>query len=317
MRSNKINKLNSIIVVPKKIIIRLVNIFKYRIRQLRRKATHYNLHVYPNLYRPASEPFISGDTFRKHSNHIFDETQGFDPLKVKKNHIVFLKSDLIELFFNYFHPKIQEPYILLTHNSDLIFTSEYKKYKDELIIHWFAQNLDFLSDENFSALPIGLENKRYLNNGLLSHFIDYQQNEKTRFILCSFNKNTNPERVEVLSTVEQLKLVDIKNYQNHKEYIQKMSQYKFNISPKGNGSDTHRFWESLMVGTFPIVVRTPFTRNMENLGIPAIYLNSWSELVTYNPEKLDEVYTELIKQNSIKFMLLEYWKETIKEKMLY
>ena len=58
------------------------------------------------------------------------------------------------------------------------------KYKDELIIHWFAQNLDFLSDENFSALPIGLENKRYLNNGLLSHFIDYQQNEKTRFILC-------------------------------------------------------------------------------------------------------------------------------------
>ena len=302
--------------IPKRLIIRLVNIFKYNIRKLRRKFTYYNLHIYPNLYRPSSKPFISGDTFRQYSNHIFDETQGFKPKKIKKNDVVFLKSDLIELFFNYFHPEITQPYILLTHNSDFIFTNEFKKYKDKMIIHWFAQNLDFSSNADFSLLPIGLENKRYLNNGLLSHFKNNQNKEKNHFILCSFNKDTNPERVDVLSIVEKLELVNIENYPNHKDYIQHMSRYKFNISPKGNGSDTHRFWESLMVDTFPIVVRSPFTKNMENLGIPAIYLDSWSELASYNTEKLDEIYIGLINKDSRKFMSFQFWQQTFNDKIL-
>ena len=42
------------------------------------------LERFPNLFRPSSTPYVSGDTFRKFSNHIFDETVSFDPNKVKK-----------------------------------------------------------------------------------------------------------------------------------------------------------------------------------------------------------------------------------------
>ena len=36
---------------------------------------HQTLQVHPGIFRPASKPYITGDTFRKNADHIFDETQ--------------------------------------------------------------------------------------------------------------------------------------------------------------------------------------------------------------------------------------------------
>ena len=293
-----------------------MNIVKYQMRKLRRKITYYNLNIYPDLYRPTSKPFISGDTFRDYSDHIFDETKGFDSSKVKRNDVVFLKSDFIDIYFKYFHPKIIEPYILLTHNSDFILKEEHTSYKDDMIIHWFAQNLAFVSDDNFSLLPIGLENKRYLTNGVLTNFKGYSNQKKTKHILCSFNKNTHPERTEVLSIIKNNGYVDISNFGTPKEYVKNLSKYKFSICPRGNGSDTHRFWESLMVGTFPIVAKTPFTKNLESMGIPALYLDNWSDLNHYNSQDLNELFIELKKRNLYDYLLFEFWKKNINEKTL-
>lgn len=297
-------------------MVRFTNIIKYYFRKLRRKITYYNIHIYPNIFRPTSKPFISGDTFRDYSNHIHDETQGFDLKKVKKNDIIFLKSELIDTFFNYFHPKIKEPYILITHNSDFIIEEKHLSYKDDLIIHWFAQNLNFPNNDGVSVLPIGLENKRYLNNGVLRDFKNYQNQKKNSHILCSFNENTHPERGEVLSVIENNIYVDIANFKSHKEYIKNMSQYKFNLCPRGNGHDTHRFWESLMVGTFPIVERNSFTTNMENMGIPAIYLDSWNQLNSYDINNLNDIFIKLTKKDKDKYLSFEFWKENINSKVL-
>ena len=180
--------------IIKRILIRLINIILYRFRKLRRIITYYNINVFPHIYRPSSRPFISGDSYRKMANHIFDETTGFKPEDVKEGDVIFLKSDLIDIFFNYFHGQINKRYVLITHNSDGIIEDKHRKLFDNKIIHWFTQNLNFPMDKNFSILPIGLENKRYLNNGLLSHFKRYQNEEKTSLILSSFNEGTNKER---------------------------------------------------------------------------------------------------------------------------
>ena len=37
------------------------------------------LERFPSLFRPSSKPFVSGDTFRKFSDHIFDETKSLNP----------------------------------------------------------------------------------------------------------------------------------------------------------------------------------------------------------------------------------------------
>ena len=37
------------------------------------------------------------------ADHVFDEGKTLNPSKVKKNDIVFLKTELKEIFFNYYH----------------------------------------------------------------------------------------------------------------------------------------------------------------------------------------------------------------------
>ncbi len=298
-----------------KIILRFININKYYVNKLRQKLTYYNINVYPNIYRPSSKPYISGDTFRKNANHIFDETKVLNPQNIRNNDIVFLKSDLIDLFFNDFHKDIKSKYILLTHNSDLIIDEKYKHLNDEKIIHWFSQNLNFPNNDDFSLLPIGLENKRYLNAGILSHFNNYTKEEKTQFILGSFNRETNVDREKLWLIIKNNLLIDKKNFNNHKDYVKNMSKYRFNLCPRGNGTDTHRFWESLMVGTYPIVVRNPFTNNLERMGIPGLYLNNWSELDNLTEEKLESIYLNLNKnKDSSKFATFSYWKNQIDSK---
>tara|TARA_B100001250_G_scaffold343148_1_gene311692 strand:+ start:7719 stop:8687 length:969 start_codon:yes stop_codon:yes gene_type:complete len=298
--------------IIKRILIRLINIILYRFRKLRRKITYYNINVFPHIYRPSSRPFISGDSYRKMANHIFDETTGFKPEDVKEGDVIFLKSDLIDIFFNYFHGQINKRYVLITHNSDGIIEDKHRKLFDNKIIHWFTQNLNFPMDKNFSILPIGLENKRYLNNGLLSHFKRYQNEEKTSLILSSFNEGTNKERSVVQEIINKNKLVTNKKFPNHKTYVKHMSTFKYNICPPGNGLDTHRFWESLMVNTIPIVLKTKFTSNLEKLGIPALYVDKWSDLNNFNEEELTNIYKEIIEKNNLKkFLFYNFWEDLI------
>ena len=174
-----------------KIYFRVKNLFFYRIRKIKNWTLYYLIYVFPGIYRPSSEPFISGDTFRKMANHVFDETKGFNPKMVRDGDIIFLKADMIETFFKFFHQKIESRYVLLSHNSDFSFNLENQKYLDDKVIHWFAQNINFEADEKFSLLPIGLENRRYLKNGLIYHFNKYKNSEKKHLVLLSFNEKTN------------------------------------------------------------------------------------------------------------------------------
>ena len=81
---------------------------------------------YPKLFRPSSKPFISGDTFRKYADHIFDESTSFNPEDVKKNDTVFINSDLIEVYFQIQHPKISSKYFLISHKFKSILSYHLK-----------------------------------------------------------------------------------------------------------------------------------------------------------------------------------------------
>ena len=59
-------------------------IIKKIVKYLKIKFFWITLERFPNLFRPSSKPFISGDTFRNFSDHIFDESNNIDIQKVKK-----------------------------------------------------------------------------------------------------------------------------------------------------------------------------------------------------------------------------------------
>ena len=106
-----------------------------------------------------------------------------------------------------------------------------------------------------------------------------------------------------------------KTLSNHKSYIETLKQFKFNLCPFGNGSDTHRIWESLMVGTIPVMRRTQFTMNLKSLNIPILIVDNWEQLNNYNEEELSKYYkNETSNKNFDEILKLDYWKTLINMK---
>ena len=272
------------------------------------------LERFPGAYRPNSLPYISGDTFRKFSNHIFDETRSFNPKKVKNNEIIFLNSELIEIFFNIHDPKIKSKYILISHNSDKSPSREELNLISENVIHWFVQNLEINNNSRISFLPIGLENKRWLKNGIFRNTTD--SDFKSKLVLSSFNVYNNYSvRKMVLDIANTNKNIENKKFSNSKKYFKELKQYKFILCPPGNGPDTHRIWESLMYKTFPIFELNSFTNNLKNLGVPALYLNSWSDLGSISDKDLILEYKNLSNLNS-DMIYFDFWDNQFKSKLL-
>ena len=76
-----------------------------------------------------------------------------------------------------------------------------------------------------------------------------------------------------------------------------MINYRFVLSPHGNGLDCHRTWEALILGCIPIV-RTSALDPMYD-GLPVLIVKNWSDITqdlldTFNPqtnlEKLNTIY---------------------------
>lgn len=267
------------------------------------------LERFPNLFRPSSKPYLSGDSLRRISDHVFDESKSFNPKDVSQEDIVFLSGNLIDVFFKYYHSKINVKYILITHNSDRNITDNEYRYLDKNIIHWFAQNLEINNKEKISLIPIGLENLRRLKFGRKKWFKNLSI--KTNDILFSFNLYTN--YLKRHSAFEALSdNFRFETFSNTEEYFENLKKSKFVISPEGNGLDTHRIWEALILNTIPIMIKTNFTKNLKKLGVPGIYLNNWDELLDFNPSKLEEIYKKETEKSFSYLTSLKYWEEKIK-----
>ena len=283
--------------------------FRVIVKKLKLYFFWITLERFPNLFRPSSKPYLSGDSLRKISDHVFDESKTFNPKEVSQNDIVFLSGNLIDIYFKHCHTKIDVKYILITHNSDRNINDNEYKYIDEKIIHWFAQNLEINNKEKISLIPIGLENLRRLKFGRKKWFKN--SSIKTNNILFSFNMYSNYlKRQKAFEALDNN--FNFQIFSNSKDYFENLSKSKFVISPEGNGTDTHRIWEALIINTFPIVIETRFTNNLKNLGVPGIYLESWEELLNYDEKKLDEIYKKEVKKNYSYLSELKYWEEKIK-----
>tara|TARA_B100002019_G_scaffold285670_1_gene294980 strand:+ start:1669 stop:2553 length:885 start_codon:yes stop_codon:yes gene_type:complete len=272
-----------------------------------------NLKMYLRL---SSYPFISGDTLRKYSDHVLDETSNLKIDKIKKGDLVFVKTDYLKTFFIELMPKINNNFKLVTHNSDINIDFDMKKFVKNKDLEWYAQNLTFVPDssDKIFPIPIGVENKHYFKNGILSHF-DIKDIKKEYEILCSFNINTNKKRIEVLNAIKSSENINFLRYSNHKEYIRELSKHKFNICPEGNGVDTHRFWESLIVETIPVVLKSEFIENFKRYEIPMLCLNSWKDLNKISKNELNSFYeTNISNLKFKKFVEFDFWIDQINNK---
>ena len=78
-----------------------------------------------------------------------------------------------------------------------------------------------------------------------------------------------------------------------------MIQYKYVISPHGNGLDCHRTWEALVLGCIPIMKSSPLDPLFE--GLPVLIVKEWSDI---RQELLDNFQGN---NSNLEKLELSYW----------
>lgn len=248
-------------------------------------------------YQESEYPHIHGDRFLKLAQIVLRKKTRDDYYEVKdwdKSNLVFfedlppywfnpkllfLNTEDVDELMNHLH-KFQNPFILLTHNSDTNVTEKYVPLCEHpKLIRWYTQNL-CIQHPRVRFLPIGFANPIWPhgNYEMLTQ-IRSTLGEKMIPFYANFLVETNRKaREECLEKIEE-KGIYVFPRSPAPIYLDQLSKSIFCICPEGNGIDTHRFWESLYLLTVPIVLRNPLTENLSH-DYPCILLDSWDELDT-------------------------------------
>lgn len=263
-----------------------------------------------NASRLSSFPYLSGDSFRAVADHIFDETdRSLNPKNVREKDIIFLKTDYMEQFFSTIHPHIKNKYILITHNSDYGAPGAYHQFlNDDKLIKWLGMNPTISYHEKFIPIPIGIANREWSHGKIetFTNFFAQQKIQGRRSILLgmNFEPSSNAKaRQHVWQKFHAVPFCTKIYSTSHATYLSQMANTKFILSPEGNGLDTHRTWEALLVGAIPIVT----TSNLDPLfkGLPVVIINSWEEI---SESFLQQKYQDFLKTNfNYEKLFFYYW----------
>jgi hypothetical protein len=184
------------------------------------------------------------------------------------------------------------------------------KQKQELLYNCseFSQQND-----EWVSFPIGIGYKIINYNG---PFEKVQFGEHNNLVLCSVHPETDkrrrPNGINRSTIVTILSSNGIQNtYLDSNIYFESLPNYKFIISPEGNGIDCHRHYEALLAGCIPIIEENDLIKEKYK-DCPILYTKDYSEITK---EYLEEKYKTMlnIEYDFSKLFLSNYDNETIKQ----
>ena len=130
--------------------------------------------------------------------------------------------------------------------------------------------------------------------------------ETRNIVYMNFAMYTNPtERQLVWDMFKDKPWVTVGQPLPQEEFYKELRNHRFCLCPSGNGIDTHRLWESIYVGTIPIVKRN--LAHSDWMELPVLWIDDWSEVT---PGLLDSVD---MTNRSIEKAKLSYWVRVIKQ----
>lgn len=255
----------------------------------------------------SSYPFLSGDTYRLSCEIDASSQYGLSELSIS-NESVFTTPDQLQALLDYLiSNRLSLPKTsLVIHNGDespnpatmdLLSTKFMRIYST----NWLGRH------PKIEPIPIGLENIRYLLNGVPSDFnrlrmrSGIDRKHRSIELLVAFSIHTNPiERKAALSAARSVPGVKIvQNFMSPYEYLELVSQSKFVLSPPGNGPDCHRTWESIYLGAVPIVLESAWP--FKDFDLPVAQVSNWDEISSVvkdskvfefpSPEQIHDLFT--------------------------
>lgn len=223
----------------------------------------------------SSAPFVTGNDFLLLADYVLDDhINNLKPIsKIKNGDVIFLKTEFARKFFKFYFNQIDKKLILITHNSDMEVSMNFRKFLDDTrIIVWFAQNPGFFHPK-LVPIPIGFENSAwhpenldYIRSLNLTKLPEWH--ERKILLYVNFDYRTNADARKSLMLMFQKypkEVLVVKKRIDYKSYLDNIANSKFVLCPRGNGLDTHRFYETVLMGSIPVV---------ENSTLFPLYRNS-------------------------------------------
>jgi hypothetical protein len=251
---------------------------------------------------------------------------------------IYVCSDLLCFFVNLILPKINKNFILVTGDSDLCvpiealtMTQTTKLVNSPFLIRWFAQNTRIQDNDKIIQMPIGLDYHTISNNPSSSWklpsenhlpgsqeltLVNIKENSKPFYdrntkIYVNFSKNSDRfgDRNLALEKISK-ELLEINDKFIPRTYTWKyITKFAFVLSPFGTGMDCHRTWETLCLGSIPIVRAPHFKKLFEDL--PVLIVENWEDVTQ---ELLDKTIADFSKKTfNYDKLKLSYWINRIKK----
>ena len=192
-------------------------------------------------------------------------------------------------------PPSQQP-CWITGMSDYSIGSENSARYDGLYKKWFAINVKH-KDTNIIPVPLGVDTHSVLaveNDKIIYEVSQTQQSYTDTLAYMNFNVYTYPQEREILDlyfSEHSWVKSDVNKRIPYQIYCENVRSHKFTFCPRGAGPDTHRFWESIYLGSIPIVLDYP---EMETFfsKLPCLKVKSWLSITDELLEKEYERITE-------------------------
>ena len=240
------------------------------------------------MTKPAHHCIDESEEFYKSCGVSRGNKNGFDINKLEDGDIIFVKTDYIYngLFQKQVLPLIKTKFILVSGVSSFSVDEGDTSYLNILnnpnLIKWFCTNPPSEYNKKLSWLPIGLDepqreggNENILNR-LYNNQISWEDKEDKIYI--PYHSNTFKDRNAIISKLTKNKFVVTEpDRLSFKDYLHKMSKYKYILSLRGAGWDCHRHYESILVGSVPIMEDGPLLKSFKDNDLPVTTLSSISE----------------------------------------
>lgn len=259
----------------------------------------------------------------KFMDDYYDLPNTLDENKLKERNVVFTTpfyaKELMETI-----GQVDNEFIVITHNGDNEVNDKGVGYMDgrgnyirtdeftipSCVIRWYATNVNTLHPK-VEAIPSGLENDRWhVEQHKKESMLEMLNKPKDIRNLVYMDHSTtwnNGERKWLYDLLENKSWVTALHGANFPRFLDNIYNHKFVICPRGNGIATHREWETLYMGSIPIMKKD--LNNRFYTDMPICFVNEWDEITE---DFLNKEYDILTKMEwNRKVLTFEYWKNKI------
>jgi len=203
--------------------------------------------------------------------------------------------------------------VIIIGNSDISITDYVCKLINKNAKMIFCSNCHRGNETAFS-LPIGISNKTNYVHGETDIFPVLLKTPKMKYNWVYMNMAiyTYPvERQKVFDMFKGFSWVTNEkpqlNSQHRNNFLSQIYNHPFVLCPRGNGTDTHRIWETLYLKSIPIVKMEIGYQDFTDL--PILFVNDWSEVtLDYLIQQYDIIHS---KEWNMEKLTMTWWKNEI------